>query len=144
MPTTCTCVEAGVLTSIDVADYGDDGDTFTLGSETFENDETDDGVVGDNVGFDGTAADLATQIEATFAGTSATVSGTVVTVRNCVNSQPTTVTALNNVLGFWLDSVRMYGRGFSLNLDPNMTTLLPPDGDTDPMGMNLGTGVYFE
>lgn len=144
MPTTCTCVEAGVLGTFDVADAPDDGDTIVIGSKTFENDEGDNGVGEGNVEYDGTAADLATQIEATFAGTSATVSGTVVTVRNCVNAQPTTVTALNNVLGYWLDSVREYGKGFSLNLDPNMTTLLPPDGSSDPSGMDLGTGVYFE
>lgn len=144
MSTTCTCVEAGVLGSYDVVALApNDGDTITLGSTVFENDSGADGVAGLNTGYDGTAADFATTVEATIAGTSASVSGNVVTITNCVNDQPTTVTSLNNVLGYWLDSAREYGNAFSLNLDPRLPGLAPVDGSSDPSGMDLGTGVYF-
>lgn len=145
MPTTCTCVEAGVNGVYDVVALApNDGDTITLGSTVFENDSAVDGVAGANTGYDGTAADFATTVEATIAGTSASVSGNVVTIKSCVNDQPTTVTGLNTILGYWLDSAREYGNAFQVNLDSAMTTLLPPDGSSDPSGMDLGTGVYFE
>jgi len=144
MSTTCTCVEAGVAGSYDVVTLApNDGDTITLGSIVFENDSAVDGVAGANVGYDGTAADFATTVEATIAGTVASVSGNVVTVYNCVNDQPTTVTDLNGILGYWLDSAREYGKAFTLNLDPNLPGLAAPDGSSDPSGMDLGTGVYF-
>lgn len=141
MECTESCVLPGVAGTYTASAV--DGDTIEIGSETFESDSSSDGVGAGNVAYDGTAGDLKTQIDATFTGVTSTVVGSTVVVTNKVNAQATTVASLNNVLGYWLDTARVHGNAFNINLDSEILAGVAPDGSGNPTGTVPGSGVYF-